>query len=69
MHAINLLPENIYPLINNHAMRITCYTAEIACRVYFNDAKHLVYAEVLHKIEPVFEGDDRHVYCVAKKRQ
>ncbi|KAG2127000.1 hypothetical protein BD769DRAFT_1668124 [Suillus cothurnatus] len=37
--------------------------------VYFDDVKHLVYAKVLHEIEPALEGDDRHVRCVAKDRQ
>ncbi|KAG2146603.1 uncharacterized protein EDB93DRAFT_1250884 [Suillus bovinus] len=68
-HAINFLPANIFPHINNHAMRIACYAAEIAFRVYFDDVKHLVHAKVLHEIEPALEGDDRHARRVAKDRQ
>jgi len=50
-------------------MRIACYAAKIVFKVYFNDIKHLVYAKVLHEIEPALEGDDRHAHCVAKDRQ
>ncbi|KAG2030241.1 hypothetical protein BDR03DRAFT_1017336 [Suillus americanus] len=68
-HAINFLPANIYPHVNNHAMRIACYAAEIAFRVYFDDVKHLVHDSVLREIKPALEGDNRHARSVAKDRQ
>ncbi|KAG2063879.1 hypothetical protein BDR04DRAFT_1163227 [Suillus decipiens] len=68
-HAINFLPANIYSHINNHAMRIACYAAEIALKVYFDDVKHLVCDSVLREIGTLLEGDDRHARRVAKARQ
>jgi hypothetical protein len=67
-HAIKNFPNNVYSDIPDLSMRIACYAAEIAIRVYFEDIKRLVEERVLKELRPILNGGERPAQRLAKDR-
>ncbi|KAG2355766.1 hypothetical protein BDR07DRAFT_1381286 [Suillus spraguei] len=65
-HAINNFLGYKYSDIPDPSMRIACYAAEIAIRVYLEDVKHLVQENILRELKPILDGD--RVHYLAKER-
>ncbi|KAG2029409.1 hypothetical protein BDR03DRAFT_1018433 [Suillus americanus] len=67
-HAIKNFPDGVYSDIPDLSMRIACYAAEIAIRVYLEDIKRLVKDRVLKELRPILDGSDRPAHRLAKDR-
>ncbi|KIM65726.1 hypothetical protein SCLCIDRAFT_8157 [Scleroderma citrinum Foug A] len=57
--AIDNIPQDRYSSIQDMPFRLSCYAAEIALKVYFNDVKDLVNSTIQLLLKPVLSGDDR----------
>src|SRR5882757_10085175 len=67
-NAIKNFPDGVNSDIPDPSMRITCYAAEIALRVYQEDVKRLVQERVLKELQPILDGGDRSAQRLAKER-
>ena len=67
-HAIKNFPDGKYSDIPDLSMRIACYSAEIAIRVYLEDIKRLVQERVVKELRPILDGNDRPAQRYANER-
>ncbi|KIN94304.1 hypothetical protein M404DRAFT_940888 [Pisolithus tinctorius Marx 270] len=68
-HAINHFPQDRYPSIQNDPLRVACYAAEIALRIYFDDVKNLVNKNVMLELSPLLLSTSSAVRSAARSRQ
>jgi len=62
------MPSDQYALIQDLPFQLSCYAAEVALKVYFDDVKELVTAKVSSLLTPAISGDDRLTKCKAQER-
>jgi len=66
--AIDNMPPDRYSSIQDLPFRLSCYAAEVALKVYFDDVKELVTAKVSLLLTPALSGEDRLAKCKAQER-
>ena len=62
------MPETAYPSIDDMTLRLSCYAAEIALRVYFQDIRKLVHDNVHAILQPFLNSNNRAAKQDAKDR-
>ncbi|KAI6044350.1 hypothetical protein EDC04DRAFT_2599410 [Pisolithus marmoratus] len=56
--AMDNVPDHAYVNVTDPPLRATCYIADIALKVYFDDVKQLVYSKVMEGLNPMIDAND-----------
>ncbi|KAI6008566.1 hypothetical protein EDC04DRAFT_2907060 [Pisolithus marmoratus] len=56
--AMDNVPDHAYVNVTDLPLRVACYIANIALKVYFDDVKQLVYNKVMECLNPTMDAND-----------
>ncbi|KAI6038253.1 hypothetical protein EDC04DRAFT_2604167 [Pisolithus marmoratus] len=66
--AMDNVPNHAYVNVTDPPLRATCYIANIALKVYFDDVKQLVYNKVMEGLNPTINANDPVLKCTTHDR-
>ncbi|KAI6009799.1 hypothetical protein EDC04DRAFT_2610529 [Pisolithus marmoratus] len=56
--AVDNVPDHAYVNVTDPPLRVACYIANIALKVYFDNVKQLVYNKVMECLNPTMDAND-----------